>query len=128
VSSVRLAVRTPEQGKACVAKIRELWKEHSEKGLTVTIEPYRAPASNRQTSKLFLMLAELARETGNDEWDLRHWFRNVHFPHMVIRLKETEIVEIKEWKDLNKEEASALIERVYQLAAESNITLSEGRE
>ncbi len=94
--------------------------------LMVTIEPYKPPAKEKQKLKMFAMVGEIANELGYEREELRQIVKQKYGPKVAVQMRNGGVVEYpKSMSKYSREEASAMIERLFQLAAETNVGLSQ---
>ncbi len=91
------------------------------KPYTVTIEPFKRPRTNPQNAKLHAMIRELAQHTGYTEKEMKDVAKAAYYPSKHLKRpghQPTKYVVPKSTAELNVEEASEVVERLYQLGAE----------
>ena len=119
----RFRIDTPDQ----LARVQSTIVDRLAAGpLMVTVEPYKPPASGDQKGKMFAMIGEIANELGYEREELRQVVKDKYGPVKQIKLRGGGVHETpKSMSQYSRKEASDMIERLYQLAAETNVGLSQ---
>jgi hypothetical protein len=120
---VRHVIRTIDQARSTAAEIGRQWSRFSERGLVVTIEPYRKPHTRSQTAKIHVMLGEMADHLGYDRTEFKEVCKREYWPQKQVQLRKTIVVIPKSTAELTREEASIVIERLLHICAEYNIPI-----
>lgn len=122
---MRMVVQTEERAVAVAAEVTRQFSRHRERGLMVTIEPYYRPHTRSQTAKVHVMIAEMADALGYTRAELKEVLKQELWPMKEVRFRTGSVAVPKSTAELTREEASAVIERLIQVAAEMGVTLKD---
>lgn len=97
-----------------------------EKTFNIEITEWKPLGSYSQKKKIFSLAGQIAKETGNDKYSIVRYVIDDLNKHAIWPCEEVNGVEIPlSVKKCNTEALGWLIEGIYKLAAELNITLRE---
>lgn len=122
---MRIVCFTVDQARNAAAEIaRQLGR--CPDGIMVSIVPYQPPKSRKQDGKIHAMISDLADHTGHERDEMKEIVKAMFWPVQVSAGPGgSEVAHAKSTAQLTREEASVVIERLYQLAAEYGVTLKE---
>ncbi len=113
---MKLTIRTETEYDRAVRHFRDVWRrERDNAGVTLEVLPFVEPITSPQRGKLFGLIDQLSDESGNAAKFLRNHFESMYGPTLGGKPKPME--------DYSKTEASAMIERVFQVASEQGYSI-----
>ena len=117
---MRLTVKSEEEYERACRHLLDVWRRERERaGISVEVLPFVEPMTPKQRGKLFAILDELADMSGNEPVYLRADFEKHYGPSVDGKSGPLP----KPMSQYTKAEATAMIERVIQVAAEQGYTL-----
>lgn len=117
---MRLKITTEAEYDRAVHHFRDVWRrERSRAGVSFEVVPFVEPMNSPQRGRLFGLIYDLALRSGSEPPYLRAYFENQFGP----TLDNGDGALPKPMSDYSKDEASAMIERVIQVAADQGYQL-----
>lgn len=116
---MRLTIKTELEYDRAIRHFRDVWRrERDRAGVTLEVIPFVAPITNPQMGRLRAIIRRFAYESDYRTHELEAWLVESFSPPT----SETDPTP-KPLDDYSKEEASAMIERVIQVAAEQGYSI-----
>jgi len=94
-----------------------------ENGMSITVEEFVPPRTQKQNGLYHVLLQKLADESGAHPSDLKDFFSEEYAPRKIVNLKDRQVSVPLSSTEWSKEEMSAMIERVKATAAECNFRI-----
>ena len=111
-----------ERARDVAAELARQMQRHPE-GLMITIEPYTRPKTRSQTAKIHVLINALADHLGYHRADMKEICKREYWPTKEIQLREKSVLIPKSTADLDKSEASLVIDKLMHVIGELEIPL-----
>lgn len=113
---MRLVIKIEAEYRRACAHLQAVWiREKDRGGISLEVLPFVEPITPPQRGKLYVVIDELSAETGSEALYLRNYFERSYGPTLDGNPKPM--------AEYSKAEASAMIERVIQVAAEQGYSI-----
>lgn len=118
-------MRTKEECQYARNLIGYCWKEYIEKGekLVMTIDVQIEGPSKKQRGGIMLWFQDMAKHIACTPREARVFCMNEFFGPVITEVKGEEIIEVRSFGDLSKEEVTFLMDSMTAFCAEEGIPL-----